>query len=159
MSLDTTLIFLVAVAVIAANQGVLRVATLRRNPWVFWGLQLLNLVIACWVLLFGLPGFEHTIGRWVGVVMGLLLIFRIVQNNMLRQRYLRREVEEEREEERKERAREVALQILDKERKEREARATGSGTGDEAVSDEEDVSDLPADDAPAAEPGDDEATA
>lgn len=109
--MSTTLLFLGAVAVIAANQAVLRVATLRSNPYVFWSLQAVNLVVACYVFLFGLPGFEVGYTRWFGYVIGLLLVFRIVQNNMLRQRYLRHEVEQQREEERRERSKELALRI------------------------------------------------
>jgi len=115
MTLDTTLLFLVAVAVIAANQAVLRLAALRRNPWVFWSLQVVNLAIACFLFLYGIPGFEHTYGWWFGRVMGLLLIFRIVQNNMLRQRYLRAEIERERDEEKRERVREAARKLREAE--------------------------------------------
>ena len=109
--MSTTVLFLVAVAVIAANQAVLRLAVLCRSPWAFWPLQVFNLAIACYLFLYGIPGFEADYARWFGIVIGLLLIFRIVQNNMLRQRYLRAEIEEEREEERRERARELAERL------------------------------------------------
>jgi type VI protein secretion system component VasK len=102
----STLAFLVIVAIIAANQAVLRVAALRRTPWIFWTLQALNLAIACWFLLAGVPGFDD----WplVSWILALLLILRIIQNNLIRTRYLRQAREEEIREAKKAEARRIS---------------------------------------------------
>jgi len=116
----TTTLFLLIVALIAANQVILRVAALRSSPWVFWGLQIVNLAVACWILLFGLPGFDHI--RFVSWIFGLLILFRIVQNNGLRSRYLRTAQLDAREEEKREQIREMAAQMAAQRAKEAQAR-------------------------------------
>jgi hypothetical protein len=86
--MDTaTSVLLAVVAMVALNQLVLRVGALRARKEVFWSLQALNLAALCFVLVVGLPGFE----RWPGVswLIGLMIMFRTVQNNGLRARYLR----------------------------------------------------------------------
>lgn len=104
--MDTTLVFLATIALIAANQAVLRIATLRASPWAFWGLQAVNLAVACWLLVWGLPGFvDFPLVSWI---LGLLLIFRIVQNNMLRARFLRQAQEDARLAEKRQRAKDMA---------------------------------------------------
>ena len=109
----TTYVFLVLVAIIAANQVVLRVATLRRSPYAFWGLQAVNMVIACYILVWGLPGFEqYAIVSWI---LGLLLLFRMIQNNMIRTRYLRAAVREEHDAEKRARAKRMAEELRQQE--------------------------------------------
>ena len=108
----TTYVFLALIAVIAANQVVLRVATLRRSPVAFWSLQAINLIIACFILVWGLPGFEtYPMVSWI---LGLLLLFRMIQNNLIRTRYLRSAVKERLDEEKRQRAREMADQLRER---------------------------------------------
>jgi hypothetical protein len=124
----TTYVFLILVALIAANQVVLRVATLRRNPIAFWGLQAINLALASWILVWGIPGFEtYPIVSWI---LGLLLLFRMIQNNLLRARFLRAAVQEEHQEEKRQRARRMADQLAEQERGDADE---GSGADVEAV--------------------------
>lgn len=103
--MSSSVIFLIVIAVVIANQAVLRVAALRNSPAAFWSLQGLNMVFACYALLFGIPGLIEQYTRFIGVVFGLLIILRVLQNNMLRQRYLRQEKEERARKERAEAAR------------------------------------------------------
>ena len=87
----------------------IRVAALRGNRYVFWSLQGVNLLIVAFVFWYGLPGFE----KWpiVSWLIGLLFVFRIVQNNIMRGRYARQAIEEGREEERRELARRLAGEL------------------------------------------------
>ncbi|MFT7518218.1 MAG: hypothetical protein ACI9MC_000348 [Kiritimatiellia bacterium] len=106
---STTLLFLLIVGLIAVNQLVMRVAALRGSPWAFWTVQVLNLTIACGILLWGLPGFDHM--PFIKWIFGLLLIFRIVQNNGIRSRYLRAVQVEAKNDEKKQKIRELATQM------------------------------------------------
>ena len=75
------------IGVMAINQLVMRVAGLRGLPVVFYSLQLLNILTGALLLWFGLPGFEDM--PMVGWMIGLLLFFRVVQNNSARATWLR----------------------------------------------------------------------
>lgn len=88
------------IAVMAVNQLVMRVAGLKSRAAVFYSLQLLNLLVGTGLLWFGMPGFED----WpaVGWVIGLLLFFRVVQNNMSRAEWLREGDEDDDKNERRE---------------------------------------------------------
>ena len=128
------LVFLGAViAVIAANQLVLRVAALRQSPWVFWGVQAINLIIACGLIVWPLPGFGPY-AQLVSWILALMLVFRIIQNNLTRTRYLRRAVEDERAEEKRIRAQRLALRMDQEELEQRRALDEGNEpSGDPAV--------------------------
>lgn len=84
----------------AVNQLVMRVGGLKARASVFYALQILNLVVGTGLLWFGMPGFEE----WpaVGWMIGLLLFFRVVQNNISRAQWLRDEAEESDHDERRE---------------------------------------------------------
>ena len=85
--MDSSTAFLLIMGAIAANQLVLRVAVLRANGLVFWGLQIINLSLICGVFAFGLPGFDrYPIISWA---LGLIFILRVIQNNALRVKFLR----------------------------------------------------------------------
>lgn len=123
----TTYVFLVLIAVIAANQVVLRVATLRHSPYAFWGLQAVNMIIACYILVWGIPGFEsYPIVSWI---LGLLLLFRMIQNNLIRTRYLRAAVQKEHQEEKRQRAIRMADQLREQEAAERAAAKATTNDG------------------------------
>lgn len=87
-----TAVFFGVVIVIAANQLVMRIAALRRSPWFFWGVQILNIAVGSTVIVFGLPGFTDF--WFVQYILGLLIFFHVIQNNMARVSFLRREREE-----------------------------------------------------------------
>jgi len=90
---DSTMVLLGVVGVITANQLVLRVGALRSRAVIFWALQVLNMVVIVYLMVWRLPGFEgFPIMSWV---LGLLLAFRVIQNNGLRSRYLRIEQKNE----------------------------------------------------------------
>lgn len=77
MDLSTGLLFAV-VAVLAINQAAMRVERLRGDDRVYWAVQIIDLVMASVVILFGLPGFEAFPA--VPVVVGLLFLLHVAQN-------------------------------------------------------------------------------
>ncbi|MFT6143323.1 MAG: hypothetical protein ACJAZO_002180 [Myxococcota bacterium] len=81
--------FLGLIGVMAVNQLVMRVGGLKARAVVFYSLQLMNLIVGTALLWFGMPGFED----WPAVswMIGLLLFFRVVQNNISRAEWLRHE--------------------------------------------------------------------
>ncbi len=91
--MDTsTMALLGVVALLAANQLLMRMAGLRGIPVVFWGLQLVNLLTGIGVLVFGLPGLQGVPAfKWL---LGLYLLFRVVQNNWMRSEFLREQKKE-----------------------------------------------------------------
>ncbi|MFK7927812.1 MAG: hypothetical protein AB8H79_06470 [Myxococcota bacterium] len=109
-----------AIAIIAINQLVLRVAALRQSPWVFWGVQFVNLGVACALIWWTLPGFG-AYGKLISGVLALMLVFRIIQNNMTRSKFLRRAIDEDRAEEKRIRAQRLALQVEEEELEQRRA--------------------------------------
>ena len=99
-----TVAFLAVVALMVSNQLIMRVGALRGRPLFFWGLQLVNFVGGTTILVFGLPGWDaYPVVSWL---LGLLFLFRTVQNNMLRAQFLR-EARADEARERKQQAREV----------------------------------------------------
>lgn len=98
-----TLVFFGVVIVIASNQAVMRVAVLRRSPWSFWTMQAINVTVGSAVIVFGLPGFtEYWFVQWI---LGLLIFFHVIQNNLARVTFLRAEQEQRLDELRRERER------------------------------------------------------
>ena len=82
-----TVAFLFVITLMISNQLVMRVGALRSRPLFFWGLQLINVVGGTGILVLGLPGWEqYPVVSWL---LGLLFIFRTVQNNMLRSQFLK----------------------------------------------------------------------
>lgn len=84
------------VGVIALNELIMRVGVLRAQPVLFWSLQVINMGIASYLILLGLPGFEDR--PMAGWVIALLLVFRMMRNNTVRAQIARRRREEAREE-------------------------------------------------------------
>ena len=92
----STGVLLGVVAVMGANQVLMRVASLRGVSALFWLLQAVNLAVACGVLLYGMPGFEHVPAiKWM---IGLLFLWRTIQNNGLHAQYQREQRAAQREE-------------------------------------------------------------
>jgi hypothetical protein len=106
MDLSTAILFTL-VAVIGANQVLVRSRYARESPRVFWTLTIGDLFLGVMVLIFGLPGFERT--PVVGWVVGLLFVMHTAQNLMLRNDWAQQErdaAKAERDEERKRRRQE-----------------------------------------------------
>ncbi|MBT3219712.1 MAG: hypothetical protein HN348_11520 [Proteobacteria bacterium] len=81
MDLNTG-VLLALIAFLGVNQSVARVSVLRGIAVLFWGVQLLNVVVSLGVLIFGLPGFDHIpIVSWV---VGLLFLVHIAHNTRVR---------------------------------------------------------------------------
>ena len=106
-----TLVFFAVVAVIGGNQVVMRFAALRRTPWIFWSMQAVNVAVGSAVIVWGLPGFA---AYWfVPYILGLLIFFHVVQNNLTRVNYLRAEHAERMQELRRERDRLAAAEAVE----------------------------------------------
>ena len=84
---DSTEILLAVVALIAINQGMMRLGALKGRTWFFWTIQAVNIVTGSLLIWFGLPGFESV--RPVSYVVALLFFFRTVQNTNARGAWLR----------------------------------------------------------------------
>ena len=93
--MTATTSFLVLIGVIAANQLVLRLAGLRARAFVFWGLQVINLALICYIFTMGLPGFEAA--PLISYAIGLIFMLRVIQNNALRTKFLREDVKRQRD--------------------------------------------------------------
>jgi hypothetical protein len=79
MDLATTLILAVA-AILGMNHMVFRLPGWEHRRVVFWGVQLLNLVVIILLLAVGIPGFASA-AKAINWVLGLLLILHVVTNN------------------------------------------------------------------------------
>jgi hypothetical protein len=98
--MTSTTSFLVLIGIITANQAVLRIAGLRGSPWIFWGLQSVNLGFICYIFTAGLPGFEAS--PMISYAIGLIFTLRVIQNNGLRAKLLRENVKKRRDAQRPE---------------------------------------------------------
>ena len=101
MDLSTGVLFAL-VALIGANQFVVRSPPARSIPALFWGLTVFDLVAGGAVVALGLPGFERTPA--VSWVVGLMLVMHVAQNLVLRAQWeqeVRDEAKAERDAERK----------------------------------------------------------
>ncbi len=91
------------VALIGANQLIMRTSWARDQDWVFWSVTIGNIVVGGGVLVFGLPGFMHAPA--VSWVVGLLLVAHSAQNLFLRAQWRQAEFAEARAEREAERRR------------------------------------------------------
>lgn len=102
MDLNTALLVGLA-TVFAINQVAMRVERFARDPRVFWGVQVLDILVAGGLILVGLPGFERF--PLVPPLMGLMLVMHAAQNHQIRAKWHQLEKEQleeaEAEEERK----------------------------------------------------------
>lgn len=80
-------VLLGVVAMLGINQALVRVAGLLDRPWLFLGVQGLNILAGAALLVWGLPGFR----QWPAIswFIGLLFLARVVQNNLARQEEVR----------------------------------------------------------------------
>ena len=78
------------VALIGFNHLLMRISGVILRPWAFLPIQILNLGTAAWLMAVGLPDLEQDETLWIlNWVLGLLLIFHIIQNNLRLQRVRR----------------------------------------------------------------------
>lgn len=73
-------ILLGAVGVMAANRLVLMLPGWHERRLLFWGIQLLNLAAACFMIVHGVPELRG-LARYANWVIALLFMLHIVQNN------------------------------------------------------------------------------
>ena len=77
MDIGTTVLFAV-VAVLGANQALVRFPAVRGIPALFWTMQVGNLLMSVYVLFIGLPGFDHVpVVNWV---VGLMVLSHVAHN-------------------------------------------------------------------------------
>lgn len=73
-------ILFAVVGALATNHVLIRLPGWQGRAWLFWLVQLMNLVAAGYLVGVGLPGFTGNLGV-VNYVMALLFVVRAVQNN------------------------------------------------------------------------------
>ncbi len=112
MDFSTAVLFSL-VALIGANQVVVRIPAVRRIERLFWGLVFADLVAGVGVLVFGLPGYEAFPA--VSWVVGLLFVMHIALNLQLHNQWVQNERNEAKE------ARDAERQRMRDSREEREA--------------------------------------
>ena len=75
------------VLLLGANHLLMRIPGFMKRFWLFLPVQLLNLGTGAWLMAVGIPEFNEDDMLWfLNWVLGLLLIFHIIQNNMRLQR-------------------------------------------------------------------------
>jgi hypothetical protein len=85
-SLSDLVLFWV-VALVGLNHLLMRISGIIQRLWAFIPVQLINLATAAWLMAIGIPEFKKDEMLWIlNWVLGLLLIFHIIQNNMRLQR-------------------------------------------------------------------------
>ena len=111
MDLGTGIILAVA-ALLGANHLATMGQDFHQRRAVFYGIQLANLAAACFLVVYGIPGFAPPLGI-VKYLLAGLLIFHIVQNNRKLQRRLVALRKEGSEEEREARRQAVLDKLKD----------------------------------------------
>jgi hypothetical protein len=94
---QSNLVLGVVVALIAANYLITRTQLGRRLPMLFWLINGLDLAAGLGVLLFGVPGFEHS--TTIRFVLGLVVLMHLAQNFHAKTRWDAEERERRLEEE------------------------------------------------------------
>jgi len=89
--IDGTYVLFGVVGVLAANQIVLHLAGLYARRELFWGLQLVNVLMSVLILLVSVPGLPRAV-HWF---LALYLVYRTQQNTRERVERLRKLVEDE----------------------------------------------------------------
>ena len=84
-TVDSDLIFMLLIAIIALNQFLIRSKLWLSIPALFWLIQACNIGLGSWVIVYGLPGFvgELAVINWL---VGPLFLYHAVQNNLHFQR-------------------------------------------------------------------------
>ena len=84
-AVDSDLIFMLMIAIIALNQFLIRSKLWLTIPALFWVIQACNIGLGSWVLVYGLPGFigDLAVINWL---VGPLFLYHAVQNNLHFQR-------------------------------------------------------------------------
>lgn len=79
MSTSDTVLFAV-IAVMAINHFTLRLPGWEKRLWLFWLTQICNLLMACYLIWYGIPDFQGSL--WiVNLMIALLFMFHIIVNN------------------------------------------------------------------------------
>ncbi len=100
MDLSTS-VLLGVVGLLAFNQLLMRIAEMWSTRWLFYSVQLVNLIVGTAICALGLPGFEDM--RVVSWFIGLMFFWRVVQNNRIRLEFLQAAIEAERDQAARER--------------------------------------------------------
>jgi len=75
-----TAILLGVVALLAINRFLLALSGWHERRAVFWGVQVLNLLAACFMVVYGIPDLPGML-KYANWLVALIFIFHIVQNN------------------------------------------------------------------------------
>lgn len=90
--MNSDLLFLALIAVIACNQFIVRTAHWHTRMWLFWIVQLSNVILGSWVILWGIPEFSGDLSV-INILVGALFFYHTIQNYIRLQQH-RREPEE-----------------------------------------------------------------
>ena len=80
MDIDTWILLSVA-GLFILNHALVMVPQWYRRPYWFYGLQILNFTMACFLARWGAPGFNEMGLRAVNWMLMALVIYHIIQNN------------------------------------------------------------------------------
>lgn len=78
-----------AIAVLATNHVLTRLPGWTERRWLFWLVQILNLLVGSWMFGVGVPDLKST-ADIANKMLGLLFFFHIVTNNLRLQKQQRR---------------------------------------------------------------------
>ena len=84
------------VALIAINQFLIRTQYWQKKLWIFWLTQVLNSLFGSYAILIGLPGINEVLSV-INWIIGLLFFYHIARNQLLLQRFLRKQRSAQRE--------------------------------------------------------------
>ena len=94
--MNSDLIFMILIGIMALNQFVIRTEQWHRHMWIFWVCQLTNVLFGSYMLLWGIPEFKDIL-EIINILVGLLFLYHAVQNHLVLQRYIRQKKDEAQE--------------------------------------------------------------
>lgn len=81
--MNSNYFFAFVIGLIVANQVASRSATFRKRKVLFWGLQAINVGLAIYVFIAGVPGIHGQYAGYGKLILGLLFLFRAAQNMLV----------------------------------------------------------------------------
>ncbi|MFT4977357.1 MAG: hypothetical protein ACI8S6_003262 [Myxococcota bacterium] len=82
------IVMFTAIGALAINYALVRIPGWADRPWLFWSVQLINLLAGAWMFSSGIPDLKGT-ADIANKMFGLLFFFHIVSNNRRLQRHRR----------------------------------------------------------------------
>jgi len=92
--MNTDLIFMFLVGIMAINHFIIRSKQWHEQMWIYWICQISNVLFGSYMLLWGLPEFKAHL-EIINILVGLLFFYHSIQNHMHLQKYQRQKKLEE----------------------------------------------------------------